>query len=107
MLTLADVTTLSEQTLRKNGHLDPIFIFEGTKDYETREFPNLPEKSLLDSLEALGFIFAYTDQLGDLAQIFFFCQTWFSRNAAIRAFDDPHRIDGVFLYQRIISSGTW
>ena len=56
MLTLADVTTLSERTLLKNGHLDPIFIFEGTKDYETREFPNLPEKSLLDSLEALGFI---------------------------------------------------
>ncbi len=107
MLTLTDIATLAERTLRKKGRLDPIFIFEGTKDYETREFPNLPEKALLDSFEALGFSFASTDQLGDLVQIFFLCQAWFNRNAQIRAVDDPHRFDGVFLYQRVIPSGTW
>jgi hypothetical protein len=107
MLTLADIATLAERMLRKNGYLDPIFLFEGTKDYETREFPHLPEKALLDSLEALGFSFAYTDQIGDLVQIFFFCQAWFSKNAEIRAVDDPGRIDGVFLYQRNIPSGKW
>jgi hypothetical protein len=56
MLTLVDLATLAERTLRKNGSLDPLFFFEGTKDIQTREFPNLPEKALLESLEALGFI---------------------------------------------------
>jgi hypothetical protein len=107
MLTLAEISTLAERMLRKNGYLDPIFLFEGIKDYQTREFPNLPEKELLASLEALGFSFAFTDQIGDLVQIFFFCQAWFSKNAEIRAGDDPGRIDGVFLYQRNIPSGKW
>jgi hypothetical protein len=107
MLTLAEISTLAERLLRKHGYLDPLFLFEGTKDYQTREFPNLPENELLASLEALGFSFAYTDQIGDLTQIFFFCQAWFSKIAEIRASDDPHRIDGVFIYQRHIPSGTW
>ena len=107
MLTLTDIATLAERTLQKNGRLDPIFIFEGTKDYETREFSHLPDKALLDSLEALGASLAYTDQIGDLVQIYFLCQAWFNRNAYIRAVDDPHRFDGVVLYQRVIHSGTW
>ena len=107
MLTLADITILVERTLQKTGNLDPIFLFEGTKDYETREFPNLPEKALLASLDALGFSFAFTNQIGDLVQIFFFCQAWFNRNAQIRAADDPRRIEGVFLYYNSIQSGIW
>jgi hypothetical protein len=107
MLTLADIATLAERSLKKNGYVDPIFFFEGTKDIQTREFPNLPEKALLESLEALGFIFAYTDQIGELVHIFFMCEAWFNRNASIRAVDDPRRFEGVFLYQRDMRSGTW
>jgi hypothetical protein len=106
MLTLADITTFAERTLRKKGSLDPIFLFEGTKDYETKELPNLPKQALLDSLEALGFSFAYTDRIGDLVHIFFLCQAWFNRNAHLRAVEDPHRFDGVFLYQRVIPAGA-
>lgn len=85
MLTRTDIATLAERSLKKNGYLDPLFIFEGTKDIQIREFPNLPKKALLDSLEALGFIFAYTDQIGELVHIFFLCQAWFNRDARIRA----------------------
>jgi hypothetical protein len=76
MLKLTDIATLAERTLQKNRRLDPIFIFEGTKNYETRDFHHLPEKTLLASLEALGFSYAYTDQIGDLVQIFFLCLTF-------------------------------
>jgi hypothetical protein len=107
MLTRTDIATLAEWTLRKYRRLDPIFIFEGTKGYETREFPHLPEQALRDSLAALGVSFACTDQIGDVVHIFFLCQAWLNRNASSRAGDAPHRFDGVFLYQRGIPSGTW
>jgi hypothetical protein len=107
MLTLADIATFAERSLKKTGHLDPLFLFEGTKDIDVKEFPNLPKKPLLQALEALGFFYAYTDQLGDLVHIFFFCEAWFNRNASIRAVDDPRKFEGVFLYQRDIRTGTW
>ena len=107
MLTLTDIATLAERTLQKNGRLDPIFIFEGTKDIQTREFPNLPEPALLDLMDALGFSFAYDDQFGDLVHLFFMCETWLNKKENVRAVDDPHRFEGIFVYQKVIQSGMW
>src|SRR5262245_64359383 len=76
MKKLEDVIALVKRLLAKHGGLDPILLIEGTTGTETKPLPDADEAIKLALMEALGFVLAREDRIGELRQFFLVAEGW-------------------------------